>query len=160
VGTWQPGDPVVSGSETTGILLQSLGPQTIKAHVHVHACEFRNLEWAMYSEDPVHVINLHACDIHDVYLGMFLEGVTGARYVKVQNSVFDNITQQAIKILDTSHITSLNNTFLDVNSGSEAIYWGVGTQSCSSMSDLFENVPGVVNLGTQNLLMNAQQNDL
>jgi hypothetical protein len=47
-----------------------------------------------------------------------------------------------------------------VNSGSASIYWHTTTSLCSSIADQFAAVPGVQDLGTNNLIINTQQSNL
>lgn len=153
------GPTVTPGTEVAGMIIQTLGA-FVYGDVWVHNCQFKNLEWGIYSTDTVRNISVMCTSFRNMYLGALLEGTPGPTYVKFSHCLFDQITQQAIKVLSTQHVHSLMNTFLNVNGSGAAIYWHSSTSLCSSVNDQFLNVPGVQDLGANNLILTAQQNNL
>ena len=158
-GNWQVGDPVVPGSEVTGVVIKTLGA-FVYGGVWISDCVFENLEWALYSTDTIQNVAMTSCTFKQLYLAVNLAGTPGPLYVKINSCMFDQISNQAIKALSTQFVSSQNNTFMDVNSGGVSIFWDTTTSLCTSVNDQFENIPGINNLGTQNLIVNAQQNNL
>jgi hypothetical protein len=153
------GPTVTPGTEVTGVTIQSLGA-FVYGDVWLNNCKFTNMEWAMYCDQNIQNIHILNTAFTNLYLGVITSGSPGPLHVKVQNCVFDQIEQQAIKVMSTSHVSSLHNTYLDVNSGGASIYWHTTTSLCSSIADQFAVVPGVQNLGTNNLIINTQQSNL
>ena len=153
------GPTVTPGTEVTGVTIQSLGT-FVYGDVWLNNCKFTNMEWAMYCDQNIQNIHILNTSFNNLYLGVITSGSPGPLHVKVQNCVFDDIKQQAIKVMSTTHVSSLNNTYLDVNSGGASIYWHMTTSLCSSIADQFAVVPGVQNLGANNLIINTQQSNL
>lgn len=158
-GTWAVGDPIVLGSESVGLQIEKLGSFTY-GNVNLNNCVFRNLVYGMNVSDSVQNIHFDTCYFEQMDIAVLCTGTPGPQYVQVHNSTFDQISNQAINVQSTTFVNSLNNVFLNVNTGSESIYWAASTSLCSSMSDQFVNTPGVLNLGTNNLIFNAQQNNI
>lgn len=153
------GPTVTPGTEVTGITIQSLG-SFMYGDVWCNNCKFTNMEWAMYSDQAIQNIHMLNSTFNHLYLGIITSGTPGPVHVKVQNCVFDEIQQQAIKVMSTTHVSSLHNTYLDVNAGGASIYWHMTTSLCASIADQFAFTPGVQDLGTNNLIINTQQNNL
>ncbi len=153
------GPTVTPGTEVTGITIQSLGA-FVYGDVWINNCKFTNMEWALYCDQNIKNVHILNTSFTNLYLGVITSGSPGPTHVKVQNCVFDLIEQQAIKVMSTTHVSSLHNTYLDINSGAASIYWHTTTSLCSSISDQFSVVPGVQDLGTHNLIFNTQQNNL
>jgi len=153
------GPTVTPGTEVTGIRIQTLG-STVYGHVWVTNCMFDHMEWAMYCDDPIQNVHVVNSTFKHVYLGIITDGAPGPTHVKVQNCVFDEITQQALKVMSTTHVSSLHNTYLTVNAGAESIYWHTTTSLCVSIADQFDATPGIQDLGVNNLIINSQQNNL
>lgn len=153
------GPTVTPGTEVTGVTIQSLGT-FVYGDVWLNNCKFTNMEWAMYCDQHIQNIHILNTSFNNLYLGVITSGSPGPLHVKVQNCVFDLIEQQAIKVMSTSHVSSLHNTYLDVNGGGASILWALTTSICSSVNDQFENIPSITDLGTNNLILNAQQNNL
>jgi hypothetical protein len=153
------GPTVTPGTEVTGITIQTLG-STPYGDVWVNNCVFTNMEWAVNCIDPAKNIHILNSTFKQLYLGIITAGAPGPTHVKVQNCVFDQITQQAVKVMSTQFVSSMHNTYLDVNGGGASIYWHTTTSLCVSIADQFDAVPGVQDLGANNLLINSQQNNL
>jgi hypothetical protein len=153
------GPLVRPGTPVTGILMHTLGA-FVYGDVWIHNCEFQSLEWGIQTSDTLRNVNVLSCKFMNLYLGVLFSGSPGPTHVKISHSVFDEINQQAIRVLSTQHVSSMHNTFLNVNGGAESIYWHTSTSLCSSISDQFLNVPGVQDLGSNNLIINTQQNNL
>lgn len=155
---WQ-GPSVVPGSEITGILLDALGG-TIYGDVWINNCVFNNMEWGIYCDQPLTRVHVFNCEFKSVYLGIITDGAPGPTHVKIQNTLFQDVTNYALKVQSTSHVSSLHNTYMNVNSGSPAILWAATTSLCVSMADQFDVVPGIQDLGSQNLILNSQQTNV
>ncbi len=153
------GPTVTPGTEVTGITIQSLGA-FVYGDVWLNNCKFTNMEWALYCDQNIKNVHILNSTFFHLYLGVITSGSPGPTHVKVQNCVFDEIQQQAVKVQSTTHVSSLHNTYLNVNGGGASIYWHTSTSLCSSIADQFAVVPGVQNLGTNNLIINTQQNNL
>lgn len=150
------GPTVTPGTEVTGVTIESLG-SFVYGDVWIQNCKFTNMEWAVYCDESIQNIHILNTSFKDLYLGVITSGSPGPLHVKVQNCVFDQIEQQAVKVMSTTHVSSLHNTYLEVNGGAESIHWAATTSLCSSMSDQFTHVPGVEDLGVSNLILNTQQ---
>lgn len=167
-GSWDINQPVAPGVPQTGVHIKSLGPAVITQHIQFVSCEFQNVEWAYYCEDAVQHVQFSTCKFHTLHKGLVTDQVlpgAGPQWTRVNMSVFENLEDRAIQTLQSaSGVQSVHNTFtqvgLDLLPGTAPILWGALTTQCVSMADTFDQAPGVQDLGTGNLIVNAQQRNI
>jgi hypothetical protein len=162
------GDYVLS--DTTGnthyaVTLQSIGTAIDTYDAQFVKCEFSNVSHALFADDPVYFTTISNCKFSDCYRGInFGETAVsgGPEYSTVQQSVFNDLYGHAI-FLDGANpgVSSSSNIFKNVGIlGSESpIYFGLTVTVSSSVGDMFDsgNLPGVTDVGSQNLIVDPQQ---
>lgn len=170
-GVWQPGDPVVPGTEQAGVVVDTLGGAIITQDIKFINCVFKRMEWAYFCKDPAQVVLFDQCEFSQLFKGIItLERVapdpnpnSGPAYTKVSNSRFVDVDDYGIQVMQSAPgVTSLHNTFQNVGVTSmvTCVLWGALSNNCVSMNDLFDVVSAISNLGTDNLIVNTQQNNL
>jgi hypothetical protein len=163
-GNWLSGEG--STSNQAAILIESLGALITTSNISFVNCVIENTVWGLFVNDPIQLVNMQGCTFNNVYRAVYLGAapyLNGASYVRISNSVFSNLDDRAIVVLSSNPgVTSVNNTFVNVGTVTvvEPVYWGSSSTLCTSMADVFDVAPAIVDLGISNLIVNTQQNNL
>ena len=166
LGSWEEGsDPAFASG---AVQIQSLGNLIATSDITFNSVSFSNVTYALSTADAIMRISVNACQVSTAYSGIELLGTaSGPSYVQINNSSFRDISDSALYV--TTHnpgVSSINNTYYDVGIANTvpAVYWGAGTQSCSSIGDIFSQTDRtyrITNLNpSSNLVFDAQQTEL
>jgi hypothetical protein len=117
---------------TYGILTQGVVSNTVVSHSSISHCQT------------------------GVQLGMMAGA--GASNTRLMAVTFSNILDYGVLNLSTSSgLVSMGCTFMTCGTNIE---WGTGTNQCASIGDVFDKLPGVVDLGSNNFILDALQSNV
>jgi len=170
-GTWQLGDPVVPGSETAGVIVETLGAAITTENINFVDCTLANLVWGAYSTDEVANLLFERCQFTNLYKGILTENRiapdpnpnNGPNLTRVSSSLFEDIDDYGIQVVSPNPgVVSLNNTYTNVGATSVVppILWDASSLLCASISDRFDVSPSISDLGTSNLILNNLETNL
>jgi hypothetical protein len=152
-----------SANPHNAVLLRSIGTGTDTYDAQFVRCEFIDFDCGIYADDPVMFTSILGCTLEDLNTGISI-GLSavgnGPKWTMVSNSKFSQIYSYALAVYSSNPgVTSTTNWYIDCGTGASVspIYWDTGTSLNTSASDIFNNLPGVVDNGTTNLIANAQQ---
>ena len=149
----------------TAVSLLKIGSAVLTSDAEVLSCDISNFTYGIQAYDSIQYTTVNTTLIHNVYRGIEFGPVVnnnGPEYTSLIQSRFYAIDNYCIYVSNGSTspgITSIGNTF-QPNTNIPSIYWGTGTNLNTSLGDTFIYLPGIVNNGTQNLIVDAQQNNL
>ena len=159
IGGYTSGDELATPHY--GAHLRSIGNASTTFGATFDTCEFTNFTYGVHANDPVIGTAVINSDIHDVYRGVNLGGSPsfgGPKLSTITNSRFYDIDNRAIYVGGSNHgAASMFNMF---ESPTPSIYWANSATVNSSIGDVFSELPGVTDLGTVNLIMDPQQNNI
>lgn len=163
-GGFQLGNPLTNPQK--GLYLRSIGNVIQTYDAQVINCVFTNLQYGIYADDPVSYTTVFRSAFTECFRGInFGESANfnGPQYSTVSMSRFYNLDGSAIVNFGSNPgIASLQNKFVDciLNYDLNVILWDTGTTLNSSIGDVFDTLqPYVLDNGTQNLILNPQQNN-
>lgn len=166
VGGWETVDSSTI-DQHSGAVLRSIGVSAITYDAQFVGCEFSNLTYGIYSDDPIFYTTIDRTSFFDLHRGINIgENPTanGPEWTVVSSSRFFRISSHAIAVWSTNPgVSSLSNTFINcgVIGTTSPIYWHSGANLNSSIGDIFDNnLPGVVDNGTDNLINDPQQTNI
>jgi hypothetical protein len=171
-GIWQNGDAVVPGSETVGVVVETLGSAITTENINFVDCTFANLVLGAYSTDEVSNLLFERCQFVNLFKGIYTENRVapdpnpnnGPNLTRVSSSLFSYIDDYGIQVMSPNPgVTSVNNTYSNVRAAgvpAGVLYWDSVSQLCASIGDRFELSSGIINLGTDNLIVNNNQSNL
>ena len=163
-GNWSTGSGSTGGQ--AAILIESLGALIETSNISFVNCNIHSTVWALFVNDPIKYVSLNACTFNNLYRAVYLGAtpyLNGASYTRISNCVFSNLDDRAIVVLSSNPgVTSVNNTFANVGTVTmvEPVFWGASSTLCTSMADVFDSLPAVIDNGANNLIVDAQQNNL
>jgi Pectate lyase superfamily protein/Major tropism determinant N-terminal domain len=166
LGGWTEGsDP---STASPGVTIESLGNAVVTADIAFTALNIKNCSNAIVTSDPVQRISITGSQMVQCYSGInLLGGSNGPSNVQISASKFQDISSYGVYISTTNRgVTSINNSYIEVGvtQGVPAIHWSAGTDSCSSIGDVFSaNTPQsrIYNGNPgKNLIFDAQQTGL
>jgi len=166
IGSWIEGDSPNTASP--GVIIESLGNAVLTSDIDFAAVNITNCSNAIVTSDPIQRINVTGAQITQCYSGInLLGGSNGPSNVLISTSQFRDISSYGLNVSTTNRgVTSTNNFYTEVGvtQGVPSIYWSAGTDSCSSIGDVFSaNIPiGRIHNGNpaRNLVLDAQQTGL
>lgn len=167
VGAYQLGNNLSVSLQThSAIKFQSIGNSIDSYNLQFIGCMFTNFTYAFYTDDPIHHIIASNCKFSNLYRGINLgefANFNGPSWTIVSNSHFVDIDDSGIINFSTNPgITSVGNFFHSVGTTNVVlpIVWETGTSLNTSSADIFDRGPGVLDNGTIDLIIDAQQNNL
>lgn len=149
-------------------ILASIGTGTPTYDAQFVGCEFIKVAYGIYADDPVSFTTVSRCVFSNILTGVTLGLVAasgGPYWSAISNCQFEDIYGNGI-YNDAANpgCASNGNIFENVGIlGSVApIYWSATSTLNSSIGDIFDplNLPGVVDLGTTNLILDPQQTSI
>jgi hypothetical protein len=147
------------------VTLESIGTGVSTYDAQFVGCEFDSVGYGIYADDPVSFTLADRCAFYTNYQGVTLGQVAasgGPYWSSVSSCQFENIYSTGV-YNDGSNpgCASRSNIFENVGilGSASPIYWGATSSLDSSIGDIFDptNLPGVVDLGTTNLVLDPQQ---
>jgi hypothetical protein len=163
-GTWNNGEGLTTIQ--TGIRLRSIGNAMLSEYVRFSGCKFSHLSYAAELGDPVENTMFSQCKFANLYQALNIglpAAYDGPKFTTVIQSVFMEIDDSAIAVHSPNPgIGSFANSYVrcGVTNGVHAITWHSGTAYNSSQGDVFDVVPGILDQGHGNLIVDAQQNNI
>jgi hypothetical protein len=162
-GAWIEGNS--PNTAAPGVSIQSLGTAVTTSDITLSAVGITNCSNAVVCSDPVDRIMVNGIQVKQCYSGISLTGGTsGPSNVQINTSEFRDISSNALYVSSQNRgITSLNNQYIDVGevTGGPAIYWASGTDSCSSIGDIFSANTRATRIHngnpSHNIIFDAQQ---
>lgn len=157
-----------TSNQHSGVILRSIGTSIATYDAQFVGCEFSNFTYGIYADDPVLYTTIDRTVFKNLYRGInFGETAIagGPEWTVVSATRFNSILSHAIASWGTNPgITSTSNYFLDCGSSgtTSPIYWDTVSSLNGSIGDVFDsnNLPGVVDVGTDNLINDAQQSNV
>lgn len=163
-GGYQLGDPLTNPQK--GLFLRSIGDVIQTYDAQAINCTFTNLMYPVYADDPVSYTTILRSTFSDSFRAInFGENANfdGPKYSTVSMSRFYNLDGAGISCFSSNPgIASSYNTFVDcmLTYDLSAIFWDTSTTLNSSIGDTFDVLsPYVIDNGTLNFILNAQQNN-
>ena len=164
VGGWHDGFP---GGNDAAFTCETMGNAVDTHDAQLVDCDIQNFSTALLMNDPVQYTTLSRCVLHTLYRGIgagLAPTYNGPSYTTVTQSRFYTIANYGIYVGDASSnpgVTSIGNTFYDTGTADlvKSLYWGTSSTINASIGDVFSLAPGVVDHGTNNLIIDAQQNN-
>ena len=149
-----------SGVVSTGILLKS-GLNNVPTTIFSFSGGIiQNFTYGVLTQGTVANTVISHSSITGCQTGVQL-GMTagaGARNTRLMAVTFSNILDYGVLNLSTSSgLVSMGCTFMTCGT---SIEWGVGTNQCASIGDVFDRVPAVIDQGNGNLTFDALQNNI
>jgi len=166
LGAWVQGDSPNTASP--GFLIESLGNAVITSDITFTDVDIRNCSNAIVTSNPISHISVVGTNIQKCFSGIsLLGGANGPSNVQISSSRFQDVSSYGLYVTTTNRgVTSMNNfyTKVGVTQGVPSIYWAAGTDSCSSIGDVFSAnaSTGRIYNGNprNNLILDAQQTGL
>ena len=165
-GGWTEGrDP---STAAPGVIIESLGNAVVTSDIAFTAVNIKNCSNAIVTSDPIQRINITGSQIQQCYSGInLLGGSNGPSNVQISASRLQDISSHGLYVSTTNRgVNSMNNFYTEVGvtQGVPSIYWAAGTDSCSSIGDVFSanTSIGCIYNGNprNNLIFDAQQTGL
>lgn len=150
----------------SGVTLRSYGNSIPTFGATFSSCEFSNFTYAAYIDDPVSYTGFTGSIFHDLYNGLNLGEVStsaGPSYTAVSSSRFEDIESHGIVLRSANPgVTSISNSFKNTGSSLSltSIFWSGASSINSSIGDVFDSVPGVLDLGTSGIIVDPQQTNI
>lgn len=167
IGAYTLGDNVSVPSRIhSAVNFQSIGVATLSYNLQFINCIFSNFTYAFYTDDPICHIIAADCKFVNLYRGANLGEIAnynGPSWTVISNSHFVNIDDSAIiNFSSNPGVTSIGNFYHNIGLTNSVlpIVWESGTSLNTSSGDIFDSSPGVLDNGTINLIIDAQQNNL
>jgi hypothetical protein len=161
VGGYSLGDGLVNSHK--GVFLESIGNGTPTYDAQFVSCEFTGLTYGIYSDDPVVYTMVSQTLFHALYRGMNIgesANYNGPSYTNVTNTRFYNTESYAIVTYSSNPgVSSSSNSFYNCGALTP-IVWAPTSTLNSSIADVFDVTPGILDQGVSNLIADPQQNNL
>ena len=161
IGGYTLGDGIVGVH--AGVHLESIGNGTPTYDAQFVSCEFTNLTYGILADDPVIYTMISQSLLHGLYRAINIgenANYNGPSYINATNTRFYNTEDYAIAVYSLNPgISSSSNSFYNCGPATP-IFWDVPSTLNSSIADVFDTIPGILDLGTSNLIADAQQNNL
>lgn len=168
-GVWQNATSVAQ--VTIGVNVETLGGAIATSNINFVDCIFANLVWGAYSTDEVSNLLFERCRFSNLFKGILTENRVapdpnpnnGPTLTRVSSSLFEYIDDYGIQVMSPNPgIVAINNTYNNVGATSVVtpIFWDASSEFCASIGDRFDVSPSIVNLGTNNLIVNNNQSNL
>lgn len=166
-GVWQNSTSVAQ--VTVGVNIETLGGAIATSNINFVDCIFANLVWGAYSTDEVSNLLFERCRFSNLFKGILTENRVapspnnGPTLTRVSSSLFEDIDNYGIQVMSPNPgIVAINNTYNNVGATSVVtpILWDASSEFCASIGDRFDVSPSIVNLGTNNLIVNNNQSNL
>jgi hypothetical protein len=170
LGSWSVGESIAPAP--IAVVIETLGGAIESNHFEFVNCRFQQIPWAFNCEEEVSYITFDRCEFTNLHLGIRgdnAEDQTGPVYVSASNCIFDTIESSGILWLSSETGAGpgiATNACRFVNVGYDTppdycVVWGINSNNCSSMGDVFDLVAGLVNnQGSDNLIVDAQYNNI
>ena len=162
VGAYTLGDGTTNAHAAAQ--LRSIGGAIETYDAQFVDCEFRSFTYGINSDDPVFYTTAVRCTFRDVYRGINIGETAdptygGPSYSAAHLCRFEFAENHAIAVWSPEPgLSSSLCSFIDC--GSTPIYWHSGTSINTSLGDSFDAIPGVVDNGATNLILDAQQQNI
>lgn len=164
IGGFTSGDGITGAH--AAISLNSIGDTIVTYDSQFVSCNFLNVTYGIYSDDPILYTTVSRCVFDTLYQGIAI-GTTpnfnGPSWTAASQSVFRNIDNSAIVVQSSNPgLISSADTFINcgVTDSVSPITWGGSSTLCVSMGDVFGTSLKVANSGNQNLIIDPQINNL
>lgn len=169
-GVWQNATSVAE--VTVGVNIETLGGAIATSNINFVDCIFANLVWGAYSTDEVSNLLFERCRFSNLFKGILTENRVapdpnpnnGPTLTRVSSSLFADIDDYGIQVMSPNPgVVAINNTYNNVGAAgipAGVLYWHSNSQYCASIGDRFVVTSGIINLGTDNLIVNNNQSNL